>query len=250
MGRAVFPPCCLTWDKTMVEVMKIMATSFKRSHARTAALSASNPASGHHQPMPPVETPGHSWACLGQFLVGSLLLSPGSWCTRGFICALQESISPLLCKFWWFYGGVNGDLLQEGLCQTQVCWTQSPCNRPLLTCTSTGDTQAQIWLSLCGLGMHFVPFSGLSSSGNQVLGEHTVPGGPCVLITSPVPAAWFPGLPQEHCLRCTVCLLWRADLRLRPSWWMSTIQDLRKMWLAAGSLLTVWWKMPFLELKL
>ena len=34
----------------MVEVMKIMATSFKRSHARTAALSARNTAVGHHPP--------------------------------------------------------------------------------------------------------------------------------------------------------------------------------------------------------
>ena len=39
-----------------------------------------------------LETPGHSRASLGQSLVGSLLLSPGSWCTR-FCCALQESIS-------------------------------------------------------------------------------------------------------------------------------------------------------------
>ena len=43
------------------------------------------------------------------------------------------------------------------------------------------------------LGMRFVPFPGLSSSGDQVLGQHTVPGEPCVLITSPVLAAWFPG---------------------------------------------------------
>ena len=34
---------------------------------------------------------------------------------------------PALCKFWQLYGGVNGDLLQEGLCHTQVCRTQSPC---------------------------------------------------------------------------------------------------------------------------
>ena len=40
MGRAVFPLCCLTWDQTMVEVMKMMVTSFKRSHACTDALSA------------------------------------------------------------------------------------------------------------------------------------------------------------------------------------------------------------------
>ena len=43
------------------------------------------------------------------------------------------------------------------------------------------------------MGMHFVPFPGLSSSGNQVLGECTVPGGLCILITSPVPAVQFPG---------------------------------------------------------
>ena len=56
--------------------MKVMVTSFKRSHARTAALSAPSPATGHHQPMPSMETPGHSQANLGQSLVESLLLSP------------------------------------------------------------------------------------------------------------------------------------------------------------------------------
>ena len=98
----------------MVEVMKIMVTSFKRFHAHTGVLCVLNPEAGHHRPMPPPETPGHSWASLGQSLVGSLLLSPGSWCTQVFVCALQESVSPVLCKFWWFYGEVNGDLLQEG----------------------------------------------------------------------------------------------------------------------------------------
>ena len=140
-----------------------------------------------------LETPGHSWVCLGQSLVGSLLLSPGSWCTQGFACALQESVSPVLCKFWWFYGGVNSNLLQEGFCHTKVCCTQSPCCRPLLTSASTGDTQTQFRLSLCGLGVHFVPFPGPSSSGNQMLGECTVPGGQCVLITSWVPATQLPG---------------------------------------------------------
>ena len=56
----------------MVEVMKIMATSFKRSHAY-----ASNPAAGRYQPTPPLETPGHSQISLGQSLVGSLLLFLG-----------------------------------------------------------------------------------------------------------------------------------------------------------------------------
>ena len=54
--------------------------------------------------------------------------------------------------FWQLYGGVNGSFLQEGLCHTQVCCTQSPCpcGSPLLTHTSSGDTQTQFWLSLCG----------------------------------------------------------------------------------------------------
>ena len=70
--------------------------------------------------MLPPETPGHSRASLGQSLVGSLLLSPGSWCTRCSVCALQESVSPVLCKFWPLYGGGNGNLLQEALCHNQV----------------------------------------------------------------------------------------------------------------------------------
>ena len=72
-----------------------------------------NPAAGQHQPTPPPETPGHSWARLGQPLVGSVFLFPGSWCTQGFVCALQESVSQVLCKFWGLCGGVNGDLLHN-----------------------------------------------------------------------------------------------------------------------------------------
>ena len=137
----------------MVEVMKIMVTSFKRPHACSDALSAPNLAAGHHSLTPPLETPGHSGARLGQSLMGSLLLSPGSWCTQCSVCALLESVSPVLCKFWWLSGGINGDLLQEGLCHTQVCCNQSPCpcSRPLLTRSSTGDTQTQFWFSLCGV---------------------------------------------------------------------------------------------------
>ena len=141
--------------------------------------------------------------------------------------------------------GLVGDLLQEGLLpfpspadHTQVCCTQSPCpcGRPLLTHTSAGDTQTQFWLSLCGVGVHFVPFPGLISSGDQVLGECTVSGGPCILITSPSWPLGVPGVPQKHRLRRAVGLLCRANLRLQSSW----LLDLRKMWLAAGRLLTVW----------
>ena len=89
----------------MVEVMEITATSFKRSCAVTATLSVPNPAAGHRQPTPLPETPGRSRARLGQSLVGSLLLSPGLWCGQGSVCALSESVSPVLWKFWQFWRG-------------------------------------------------------------------------------------------------------------------------------------------------
>ena len=83
----------------MVEVMKIMATSFKRSYAYTASLSAptlqqaiANP----HLCLRLLDIHGH----LDQSLSGSLLLSPGSWSAQGFVSAFQESVSPVLCKFW------------------------------------------------------------------------------------------------------------------------------------------------------
>ena len=73
----------------MVKVMKIMVSSFKTSHSGTAILSASDPAAGHHRPMPSLDTPGLSLASLGYSLEGSLLLSPESWCTQGSVCAFQ-----------------------------------------------------------------------------------------------------------------------------------------------------------------
>ena len=65
----------------------------------TVVFRAPDPMAGHCQPTPPPETPGCSQASLAQSLVGSLLLSPWSLCT-GFICALQESVSPVLWEFY------------------------------------------------------------------------------------------------------------------------------------------------------
>ena len=69
----------------MVEVMKIMVTSFKRSHACTATLSAPNPAVGNHWPTPPLETPGqqrHYFANKGPSSQGYGFYSSHVWmCT-------------------------------------------------------------------------------------------------------------------------------------------------------------------------
>ena len=145
-GWSCLPSLLFTSGQTKVEVMKVMATSFKRSQACTATLKCPQPCS---RPLPT-----HAFARDSQTPTGkpeavscgghcSFLLGPGA---QGFVCA-----SPVLCKFWLLYGGINGDFLQEGLCHTQVCCIQSPspCGRPLLTQTSTGDTHTQICPSLC-----------------------------------------------------------------------------------------------------
>ena len=77
-GWSCVPSLLFTWGQTMVEVMKIMVTSFQRSHAGTATLSAPDHAAALRQLMPPLESPGHSRASLGQSLVGycSFLLGP------------------------------------------------------------------------------------------------------------------------------------------------------------------------------
>ena len=111
----------------MVEVMKIMATSFKGSHAHTATLSAPDSAAGYFDPhlrQRLLDTHGQVWVSL---LWGhcSFLLGPGG---HKVLFVPSESLFPSdLCKFWRFYGGVNGDIFQEGLCHTQVYSSQSPC---------------------------------------------------------------------------------------------------------------------------
>ena len=117
-GWGCVPSLLFTWDQTTVEV--IMATPFKRSHACTVTLSAPRPCS--RPPLTHVSS-GDSWTLPGKS--GSVfcpfLLGPGG---HRFCSCPPRVYFPVLCNFWQLYGGVNGDLLQEGLCHTQVCCTQ------------------------------------------------------------------------------------------------------------------------------
>ena len=80
------------------------------------------------RPRPAHASAGDSWTLTGKSAsVSCGVAAPFSWVlvhTKFCLC-LQESVSPILCKFWWLYDGVNGDFFQEGLCHTQVCC--SPC---------------------------------------------------------------------------------------------------------------------------
>ena len=102
--------CCDSWgckesdtterlDWTELSWMKIVAISFKRFHGHSAALCASNSASGHHQPMPPPETPGHSQSKSGSVSYGVTALF--SWvlvCTKFFSVCPPRVCFPVLCK--------------------------------------------------------------------------------------------------------------------------------------------------------
>ena len=111
----------------------------QKVYAHTAALSGPNPAAGHANPWLPqgfLDTHRQVW------VVACGATAPFSWvlvCTRFCLCPPRVCF-PVLCEFWQRYGGVNGDLLQEGLCHTQMCCIQSPCpcGRPLLTLPPQG----------------------------------------------------------------------------------------------------------------
>ena len=141
MGGVSFPLCCLTWGQ-MLELMKILVTtsiSSSKGPIHTLLQSVCS------QPLCCKSLPTHasardSWTLTGKSGSGSCgLTAPFSLvlvCKKLYLF-LRRACFPVLCKFWWLYGGVNGDLLQEGLCHTQVCCTQIPCpwSSPLLTCT-------------------------------------------------------------------------------------------------------------------
>ena len=117
------------------------------------------------------------------------------WCLLwpGFVCALKESVSPVL----WSHSGGPMVLLMATSSKKAYAIPRSAAPR--------APVAGHCWLippqetlrhsltpSLC-VGHAFVPFPGLSNSGDQVLGECTIPGGPRVLITSQVLAAQSSG---------------------------------------------------------
>ena len=65
---------------------------------RTAAVSSPVTVAGHCWPTPLHKTLKHSQVGLTQSPVGSLHLSPGSWCAQILFCVLQEFLFPLILQ--------------------------------------------------------------------------------------------------------------------------------------------------------
>ena len=100
-------------------------------------------------------------ASLGQSLVGSLLLSPGSWCIQGSVCALQESISQSCVSSGGSMVGLMATSSKRfmpypGLLHPEPLPLQQATADPRL-CQSLLDTPRQVWISL--LWGHCSPFS-------------------------------------------------------------------------------------------
>ena len=121
------------------------------------------------RPSPTHASTRDSWTLMGKSgSVCSFLLGPGA---QGSVCALQESVSSVLCKFWWLCGGDNGDL-QEGLCHTQVCCTQSPCPcgrppRPTPPQETLKHSSVSVSVGSLCRGAHKVCLRSLSISGEN-----------------------------------------------------------------------------------
>ena len=99
MGWTVFPLSTLAkveWANSNLFQKDLCQQTLPYS---TAAVSACDPVAGHCQPTALLRNPKYSQAILAQSFVRTLLLYPGSWCTQGFLCALQESVSLVLWKF-------------------------------------------------------------------------------------------------------------------------------------------------------
>ena len=138
----------------MVEVMKIMVTSFKRSQARTAALSAPDPAPGHRCTDPCLrwrlpDAHQQVWVCL---LWGhcSFLLGPGA---HKVLFVPSKRLFPQSCV------SSGGSIV--GLMATfskSAPGLQHPEPLPLGQATFDlhlhrrhSSTQSHVWLSLCGV---------------------------------------------------------------------------------------------------
>ena len=89
----------------MVEVMKTMRPLQKVpcTHCHTQCPRPC------HRPLLTHVCARESWTLMGKSGSGSRGVTapfPGSWCTQSFVCALQESVSPVLGKFWCLLVGL------------------------------------------------------------------------------------------------------------------------------------------------
>ena len=154
----------------MVEVMKIMETSFKRSHEGTAALSAPNPAAGDRWPMLPLrllDSHRQVWVSLlwghGFFLLGpdvhKILFVPSQNLFPHVLCKSGGSIVGLMATSSKRAYAIPRSAAPRAPAPTAVhCWPAPPQETPK-------HSSASVSVGSLGLGLYKVCLSPLSVSG-------------------------------------------------------------------------------------
>ena len=110
------------------------------------------------RPPPTHTSAGYSWTLTGKSVsVSCGVTAPSSWVlvhTRFCLCAPRVYFSQSCVRSGSSMVGLMATSSKR-IYYTQVCCTQSPCpcGSPLLSRTSTGDTQTQFCLSLCGVSV-------------------------------------------------------------------------------------------------
>ena len=126
-----------------------------------------------------------------------------------------------MCAFQVYTFRLQGS--SQGYCPKQsLCFM----NFPGLSCSGSGFQILHKGTNSVGHAFCALPSS--EQPGDQLLGKHIVPGDQCVLITSLVLATHFPVYAARAPSQVCHAFPLRADLRLQPSWQLSTIQDPRK----------------------
>ena len=148
------------------------------------------------------------------------------------------------CKYRWCVGVVLAVYGLHWVCPVHgsVCFLGLHCSGFKVLCRGTVPSRPCVSCTSQVSGVQAQTIHKGTGSAGCVLGERTVPGGRCVLLT---PNCWLLAFRsavrcalREPAQLCCVCPL-GADLRLWPSWKMPTIQDPRRAWLATGNLLSL-----------
>ena len=156
MGRAMFPPCCLTWGQTMVEVMKIMERRPPSKGPMHALLHSVPPTLKEAIADPGLcwrlqDTHGIVWV---SFLWGhcSFLLGPGA---HKVLFVPSKSLFLQSCVS--FSGSMVGLMATSSNRAYALPRSAAPCSRPLLICTSRRHSDTVLAQSLW-VGLAFCAF--------------------------------------------------------------------------------------------
>ena len=182
-GWSCVPSLLFTWGQTVVEVMRIMVTSFKRSHTGcTQCLQ--------HCRRPPLThtSTRDSWTLTG--MSGSVscgVTAPFFWVlVHTKFCLCQSCV-----KFWWLYGGVNGGLMPyPGLLHPEPLTLQQSTSDLYPHWETLKHSFVSVSVGSLGPGVHKVCLSPPSVSGGYQFDSKCIFAPPTILLGLLRPWMW------------------------------------------------------------